>query len=99
MTNVYLRQYAQRSGYSTVMERVPCLCQFCGGKFVTRYIRRKHAGICSNSEKDRSAESQLLPRNKGEQIQQLDTSYDDEAADSCSDGHDISNIEEPSEVR
>ena len=38
----------------------------------------------------RSTEMQLLPRKEGEQIQQLDISYDDEAVDSCSDGYDTS---------
>ena len=28
---------------------VPCLCYLCNGKLVSRYLRRKHADVCSST--------------------------------------------------
>ena len=65
-----------------------------------RYICRKHAGICNESKKSRSVESQLLPqRTEGEQISEQIQEFDyEDGADSCSDSHETSNIEEPPEL-
>ena len=31
---------------------VPCLCYLCNGKLVSRYVRRKHAIVCSSTNQE-----------------------------------------------
>ena len=77
-----MKQWA--SSMDRARDRVPCLCQSCEGKLVTRYIRWQHARVCGDSSKKaRAIESEQLPQSEVRCEHEV-------REDSCNNGFDTS---------